>query len=132
MSVEQVVYVVIAISIAVVAVVGALMAWRAMSKAGAGLRAAEARLSLIAQTIPERMTATRAELAKVDAQTEHALWMLGNLDTRVDAARADLLAKRVASDRLRLRMIEGRLTVARLRQIVRLLVRLGELRRAIL
>ena len=54
---------------------------------------------------------------------------LAELDARMDRATADLLASRAASDTLRLRLIEGRLTIARIRQLVRLLVRLGELRR---
>ena len=58
--------------------------------------------------------------------------MLGNLDARMDSVTVDLLAKRVASDRLRLQLIDGRLTVARIRQLARLLIRIGDLRRAFL
>lgn len=87
------------------------------------------RVSATAAGIPPRASDGRSQIAGVDRQAEQAMVALAELDTRMDRATADLLASRAASDTLRLRLIEGRLTVARIRQLVRLLIRLGELRR---
>ena len=74
--------------------------------------------------VPE--LASRAHLQTIGSRVDRAL---AELDARIDRTTADLLASRAASDTLRLRLIEGRLTIARIRQLVRVLVRLGELRR---
>ena len=132
MTFEQAVYVTIAIVVALTALLAALFAWRTLGKAGAALRAADERIAHMAADVPERIAATRTQLAGVDVQAEHALWMLGKLDSRMDSATADLVAKRAASDRLRVRLVDSRLTIARLRQLVRLMMRLGELRREFL
>ena len=132
MTAEQIVILVAAISIAVIALVGALAIWRALRRAGEGLRSASDRLETRAVTLAGQLRSMQGQLAAVDAQTERALWMLGNLDDRLDRATLDMRAKRLASDRLHLRLIDGRLTIARLKQLVRLLIRLGELRRVIL
>jgi len=132
MSAEQIALMVVALTVAAFALAGSFAASRALRRTGTGLRRADLRLATLATAIPARATAARARLADVEVETEHALWTLGNLDARLGHATADLLAKRVASDSLRLRLIEGRLTIARLRQLVRLLIRLGEMRRVFL
>src|SRR4051794_10585345 len=132
MTAPQIVILGAAISVAVLALLGALVTWRVLSRAGHGLRKASETLSDRALAMPARLRDVQARLAEVDAQAEHVLWTLGNLDDRIDKATVDLRAKRVASDRLRLRLIEGRLTIARLKQLVRLMIRLGELRRVVL
>ena len=132
MTTQDIVILAICGSVAAFSTIGALAAWRTLSRVGRGLNAAAVGLSQRAQAFPERLEGVRTQLASVDAQAERALWMLGELDDRIDRASADLRAKRVASDSLRLRFLEGRVTVARIRQLVRLMIRLGELRRAIL
>ena len=132
MSAAQIVILGVAITVAAIALLGALMTWRALTRAGRGLRSASESLNFRALALPAQLRTVQARVAEVDAQAERALWMLGNLDDRVDRATTDVRAKRVASDRLRLRLIEGRLTIARLKQLVRLMIRLGELRRVVL
>jgi hypothetical protein len=132
MTTQDLIIIGVAIPIAALTLVGAWAAWRTLGRAGRGLRAASDDLSTRAQKLPAQLSGVRAELAVVDAQVEHALWMLGELDDRIDRASADMRAKRVTSDSLRVRLINGRLTVARIRQLMRLVVRLGELRRAFL
>src|SRR4051794_35146385 len=132
MAVQQIVILAASISVAVLALLGALMTWRVLSQAGHGLRTASESLSDRALAMPTQLKDVQARLAEVDAQAEHVLWTLGNLDDRIDKTTVDMRAKRVASDRLRLRLIEGRLTIARLKQLVRLMIRLGELRRVVL
>ena len=129
MTTLQLVFVVVAVSTAALVLVGAFVASRALARAGAAMRETSHRVSATAAGIPPRASDGRSQVAAVDRQTEQALVALAELDARMDRATAQLLASRAASDTLRLRLIEGRLTIARIRQLVRLLVRLGELRR---
>ncbi len=132
MTAEQATIVVLAAAVAVAALVGALLIARATRRAGSGLRLASERLDQRSLTLPANLTRARASLATIDVQAEHALWALGNADDRMGRAMADLRSMRVSSDTLRVRMIEGRLTIARLRQLVRLMITLSEMRRAFL
>jgi len=110
MTTQDIVILGIAAAFGIVALVGALAAWRVLGRAGAGLRAAADGLSTRVETMP----------------------VLSEFDDRVDRASVDLRAKRVASDSLRLRLLQGRLTIARIRRLVQLMTRLGELRRVFL
>ena len=132
MTAQQIVIISVAVAVAVVALFGALAAWRALARTGAGLRAASERLDARADELPERLKDVGFRLTEVSLETERVLWMLGKLDDRLDHATADMRAKRLASDTLHVRLIEGRLTIARLKQLVRLMIRLGELRRVVL
>ena len=132
MTTQDIVILGIAAAFGIVALVGALAAWRVLGRAGAGLRAAAAGLSTRVETMPVQLAGVRTQLSEVNVQVEHALWMLSEFDDRVDRASVDLRAKRVASDSLRLRLLQGRLTIARIRRLVQLMTRLGELRRVFL
>ena len=132
MTTQDIVILGVAAAIGLLALAGALAAWRVLGRAGAGLRAAADGLSTRAETMPVQLAGVRTQLDEVDAQVEHALWMLSEFDDRVDRASVDLRAKRVASDSLRLRLLQGRLTIARIRRLVQLMTRLGELRRVFL
>ena len=129
MSTVQLTFVVVAVSAAAFVLMGAFVASRALKRAGLALTETSFRLSATAVGLPRRAAEGRSRLEEANSQASHALRTLDELDTRVDRASADLLATRAASDTLRLRLIEGRLTIARIRQLVRLLIRLGELRR---
>jgi len=129
---EQIVIVVVALAIAVIALAGGVAIWRTLARSREGLRATQARLDSSKVTLPAQLVEVRRQLDAADVQMERLLWQLGALDERMDRATADLVATRAASGRLRVRLIEGRLTIARLRQLVRLAMRLGELRRAFL
>jgi hypothetical protein len=132
MTAQQIVIISGAVAVAVVALLGAIATWRALSRAGAGLRSAAERLDARTEALPERLKNVGFRLAEVSVETERMLWRLGNLDDRLDKTTADMRAKRVASDTLHVRLIESRLTIARLKQLVRLMIRLGELRRVVL
>jgi HAMP domain-containing protein len=129
MSTMQLVFVVVAASAAALALVGAFVAWRALTRAGAALHRTSQNLSATAANLPARAANARDRFADVNGQSERLSAMLGEVDGRIESSSAHLLATRAASDTLRLRLIEGRLTIARIRQLMRLLVRLGELRR---
>jgi len=132
MTTVQLIFVVVAISAAALVLVGAFVASRALKRAGAALTETSVRLSAMASGLPKRAADGRSHLADIDVQTNQALLTMDAVDIRMDRVTADLLATRAASDTLRLRLIEGRLTIARIRQLVRLLMRLGELRRDVL
>jgi hypothetical protein len=129
MSTLQLVFVVVAVSAATIVLLWAFVASRALKSAGAALQRTSQRLSATAVELPGRAADARTWLAQINGQTDVVLRTLDELDIRMDRATADVLASRAASDTLRLRLIEGRLTIARIRQLVRLLMRLGELRR---
>jgi len=129
---EQALIVALVIAVALIALVGAVVAWRTLGRAGAVLTTTQTRLDARGPLLSNRLVEARSQLAAVDVQMEKVLWQLGTLDERMDAATAELVATRAASGRLRVRLIEGRLTIARVRQLVQLAMRLGELRRAIL
>jgi hypothetical protein len=131
MSTEQVVVVAL-LAGAASALVLARVVWRAASRASAALWTAQERADAHAATIADKMTQARSALIALDTSTEKTLWTLATLDSRVDKATADLTAKRVASDRLRVRLVQGQMNIARLRQLAQLLLRLSELRREFL
>ena len=129
MSTLQLIFVVVAVSAVALVLVGAFIASRALKRAGLALTETSNRLSATAVGLPRRAAEGRNRLDDLDTQASQAMRTLDELDARMDRATVDLLATRAASDTLRLRLIEGRLTIARIRQLVRLLIRLGELRR---
>jgi hypothetical protein len=129
MSLEQTVFVGVMVAVAALVLAGAFVASRALSKASQALQQADLRMSATATRMPAQAADVRARIAEVDKHAERVLWQLGELDTRMDVAAVNLRASRAASDTLRVRLVEGRLTIARIRQLVRLLMRLGELRR---
>src|SRR3954451_8525319 len=108
MDAQQTVVLLIAVAVGVLSLVGALATWRALSRSGAGLRKASGALEERALLLPMQLRDVQTQLATVNAQAEHTLWMLGNLDDRIDKATAEMRAKRVASDTLHVRLIEGR------------------------
>lgn len=132
MSTEQVIIVAVALAVAILGISGAVVVSRTLARSGSTLRATQARLDDRRLTVTSQLIELRSQLSAADVQTERLLWQLGALDDRMDRATAELVATRAASGRLRVRLIEGRLTIARLRQLVRLAVRIGELRRAFL
>lgn len=117
------------VGLGVLALAGALAAWRMLARAGAAMGNASGPLAARAQTLPVTLTSVTAQLAAADSQSERALWVLANLDARIDNATASLGATREASDRLRARLVSGRDNLEHIREIVRLLIRLSELRR---
>ena len=132
MTGEQLLIVALSVGFGGIALAGALLAARAMGRAGAGLRTTSERLSARSVTLVANLESARATLKTIDTQAELTLWSLGNADDRMDRAMVDLRSKRVSSDTLRVRLITGRLTIARLRQLVRLMITLSEMRRAFL
>jgi hypothetical protein len=121
-----------AIVVAVLALIGAAWLWRSLGRAGEGLQATESGLAARATALPQRLAATRTSLADFQAQIERVLGSLANLDARIDAATTELGARRAASDSLRERLIAGHATLARVREIVHVLIRAIELRRIFL
>ena len=129
MTTEQLFAVAGAIAVGLLSLLGALLTWRALASAGSGLRALDADLARRPTPLSEGLTRARSDMHDVDAKTERALQSLANIDRRLDAAGAALRARRDASDRLRSRLVDGEESIARLRETIRLLMRLNDLRR---
>jgi hypothetical protein len=128
-TVVALLFIVLAVVIGLGALIAALAVRRALRNVGQSMQHLDARLTERGSAITERLDATRVSLATVNATAERALSTLGNADDRMDRMRVDLTAKRYASDRLRVRLIDGQLSLARVRELIRLLVRLDKLRR---
>jgi hypothetical protein len=129
---EQVSILIVAAVVGLGSLLAALLVWRRLASVSRGLQAASVRAQERVVTVPARLVDARQRIAEAGAQAEHALWMLDDMDARMEHATADLIAKRDASDRLRVRLIAGQLSLARIRELVRLAVRLSELRRTFL
>jgi len=123
------VFIVVAVGSALAVVIGAVAAAIVLRRVGEGLRAADERLAARALTLPVQLQQARESIKSVDAAAERSLWSLGKADDRMDRMRVDLTAKRFASDSLRLRLLDGQLSLARLRDLIRLLIRLDKIRR---
>lgn len=124
--------VIVATVLGILAMAGALFAWRAAARTSRALGAAEIRLVARAQTLPASAAGAREQLAAVRAQAERTLWTLPSLDARIDSTTADLAARRAASDRLRTDMVRSRAGLTRIRNSARLIIRAIELRREFL
>jgi len=126
---EQLVAIAGSVALGLLSLAGALLAWRALARAGAGLRALEADLEVQPAAMGQSLTRLHTDLGNAKALTESALWTMTTLDERLDSTSAAIRARGDASDRLRWRLIDGQANIARLRETIRLLVRLNELRR---
>ena len=129
MTTEQLFAVAGAIAVGLISLLGALLASRALARAGSGLRALDADLAPRPESLSAGLARMHRAEHEADAQTERVLWALANLDQHLDAASAALRARRDASDRLRSRLVDGEESIARLRETIRLLMRLNDLRR---
>jgi hypothetical protein len=103
-----------------------------LGEAGTQLRAMDARLVASTPGLAQRMSAARADLAAVSTQTERALWSLARFDERADTARERLARTRATLDKDRARLIATRGAIIRMRKSARLILKMLELRRAIL
>ncbi len=117
----------------------ALFAWlvgRAISRrleaVGQQLRAAGERLVNETPLLAARMGDQRADMAELSAATERALWSLSRFDERLDTVRAGLATRRVALDQDRARLVAARATIIRAKRAAQMLIKVIELRRAIL
>jgi len=124
--------------VAVLAVFVVLVVWFVrvvtgrLGEMSAASRRLDARLAAQAPQLAARMAAVRNDLAAVSTQTERALWSLSRFDERVDAARSGLATRRVALDEDRARLIAARTAIIRVKKSAGLILKMLELRRAIL
>jgi hypothetical protein len=131
-TLEQAVVIGAAITLAVLALIGAVMTWRTLGRTAHGLRELDERLLARAEALPRQAAAARERLVDVRGETERALWSLSNLDTRLDSTAAALADKRAASDTLRASMKRNRAPLARIRNGARALLRVVQMRREFL
>ncbi len=103
-----------------------------LNEIGAGLRRADEWMVEETPVLAARLAATRSHLVAVSTQTERALWSLSRLDDRVDGTRAGLARQREALDKDRERLIAARTTIIRVKKSAGLILKMLELRRAIL
>ena len=129
MTLEQAVAVFVAVAVALVALIGAFMTWRALARAGRALRHVDDRVVAAAQNIPRRASSARERLVDGRAASERALWSLANLDPRLDATALAIAEKRAASDSLRRSMAANRHSLERMRRGARLLLKAVQMRR---
>ncbi len=103
-----------------------------LGELGAGLRALDARLVEGTPPLADRMATVRSDLAALSTQTERALWSLSRFDERANAAQEKLAATRETLDADRARLIAARGAISRVQKSARLILKMLELRRAIL
>jgi len=118
----------VALAAATVAVVVA----RGTRRASQQLRKLSDSLDARTERLPIAFASARADMAERTATIEHAAWLVGRLDSQIDAANARMAAQRVALDDLRNKMERSRARVERLKSSARLIIRALELRRTLL
>jgi hypothetical protein len=96
------------------------------------LRSVDARLAHEVPVLATRIGAARSDLAAVSAQAERALWSLSRVDARLDAATEGLKTRRVAIERDGDRLVAARSAIIRIKKSARIVLKMLELRRAIL
>ena len=118
--------------LAVLCVLGAILAWRRASAAHPAAEQLAATLDERAITLPGSLSSVRATLAEQGAAAEHALWTLARVDERLAQATRTMAERRQALDALGARLEGARTNVERLKSAARLIMRAIELRRAFL
>lgn len=103
-----------------------------LGELGARLRALDTRLVAGTPGLADRLATTRTELAAVSTQTERALWSLSRFDERAEATREALAKTRTTLEVDRARLIAARGAITRVQKSARLILKMLELRRAIL
>ncbi|MGI8928120.1 MAG: hypothetical protein ACR2H0_01460 [Candidatus Limnocylindrales bacterium] len=120
------------VMVAAAALLGALLLWRRVSAAQAGLARVATSLDERALTLPLALWSTRAALAERAAAVEHANWMLTRFDERADNLIGSMARGRAGLDAAGARLEGARGNVERLKSTARLIMRAIELRRAFL
>lgn len=115
---------------AAVALLGAVLMWRRVSQAQAGLARMAVNLDERALTLPLALSSTRAALAERGAAVEHALRVMARFDERADNLVASIARGRARLDTTRAKLEGARGNVERLKSTARLIMRAIELRRA--
>jgi hypothetical protein len=105
---------------------------RRLGAARAALTTVAAQLDDAAATLPSRIRDARAMLAEQGAAAEHSLWTMRQYDRQMDKLSARLASGSQSIDEMHESLERARVAVARLVSATRLLMRVVELRRAIL
>lgn len=117
---------------ALIALLFALLVLRRLGHVGRALEAADDRLIRLTHSLPATMAARQSQLASLNATTERGLWSLTSLDQRIDATTAAMrraTAGMIAATGDLERMGS---TIRRARSGLKMVIRVIELRRAIL
>jgi hypothetical protein len=118
-----------------VALVAWLVARAVIRRVGAlreQLQTVDARLVRETSVLATRMGAQRADLAGISTASERVLWSVARYDERLEGTRAGLAMRRDELDRARARLVAARGTILRAQRTALMLMKLIELRRAIL
>ena len=110
----------------------ALLVVRRMGAVHTALATVETQLDDAAATLPARIRESRAMLAEQGAATEHTLWTMQQYDRQLDKMSARLQSSGRSIDEMHESLERAKVAVARLVSATRLLMRVVELRRAIL
>ena len=110
----------------------ALLVVRRMGAVHAALATVETQLDDAAATLPARIRESRAMLAEQGAAAEHTLWTMQQYDRQMDKMSARLQSSGRSIDEMHESLERAKVAVARLVSATRLLMRVVELRRAIL
>ena len=129
MTTEQAIVAAGAIAIGILVLLGAALVWRALGRIGIEVRALDARLAEAPARFGSQLVAVRTAASEIDAAAERTLVTLARADVAFEATDTSLRARRDASDRLRARLMSGQANLARLRQTIRLVIRVNDLRR---
>jgi hypothetical protein len=109
------------------------LAWAALDRLAADVRARTAALDERSVDLPRSVVRARPQLAAANATIEQALWTLPRVDARLESLTTNLRAGRAQLDELRTGPLTGaRSGLARVRSIGRLVLGLATVRRKML
>ena len=118
--------------LALLAVLMALLARRALSQVGETAHQLAGELAGQASSLPRALDHARGQLMTAGTATERGLWSLGQFDGHVVAATAELAERRIELDNMRARLQQARSRIESVKSGVQMLIRAIELRRTIL
>jgi alpha-D-ribose 1-methylphosphonate 5-triphosphate synthase subunit PhnG len=119
-------------TLALLTLIGALVLNRRLGAIGSALRREDARLTAATPLLADRFVAGRSQMTASNAAVERTLWWLSRADGRLDSINQALVTRRTELDRQRSRLVAARASFVRIRRTMRMLIRVIELRRAIL
>jgi len=126
-------FTVLLLLVAFIVAARATLAWAALERLSADVRARGAALDERSVNVARSLDHARARLAAANATIEHTLWALPRVDARLDTQSTDLRARRAQFDELRTGPLTGaRSAAAQARSTARLVLRLATLRRKML
>lgn len=118
--------------VAVVALLGALLARRRLGHVAAGAQELAAAADRLAATLPQTLARVRTQMKDAHSSAQRGLRLLARFDERAAASRSALVARRGELDAMHARLRKAKSNVESIKAGLRMLIRAIELRRTIL